>query len=119
MQVDPTRRPSVEEILKNPLLSHRVDQFLPREYRERELSTTGLQDPKRIVASRGLFIECGGDESGNLQEVISPKNGVNQNKNHDLPVKRIDNYTKDSRGIDKNDKKTSKRGDQLRRRETS
>lgn len=119
MHVEPSRRPTVEEILKNPLISHRVDEFLPREIRERELSNASSVDPKRIAASRGLLIDCGSDESGSLQEVVSPKNGGHHSKNHDLPVKRMDNYVKDSRGTDKNDKKASKRGDQLRRREAS
>jgi hypothetical protein len=47
-----------------------------------------------------------------MERVTSPKNQLP--KHHDMPVKRIDNYTKEpSKAADK---KSQKKGEQLRRK---
>jgi len=57
------------------------------------------------AASRGLFIKCGWEESGN-EPVCSPKSYV-VNKNLDMPVKRVDNYTKEVTKVEKKGGKKS------------
>lgn len=66
MQVEPTKRPTIDEILRSPLTSHRVDQFLPRDIREREFYTSNDPNINKAnlgAASRGLFIKCAWEES--------------------------------------------------------
>jgi len=52
--------------------------------------------------------------------MYSPKNSIPA-KNYDMPVKRIDNYTKEinSKHLENGEKKASKKSEQLRKREAS
>lgn len=124
MQVEPNKRPNIDEILRSPLTSHRVDQFLPKEIRERQFSSHSMGEGSMNKgglgpASKGLFIKCGWQDSGS-EPMYSPKNYM-QNKNYDMPVKRIDNYTKEinNKHAQKGEKKASKKGEQLRKRQSS
>ena len=71
------------------------------------------------AASKGLFIKCGWQDSLN-EPMYSPKNSIPA-KNYDMPVKRIDNYTKEinSKHLENGEKKASKKSEQLRKREAS
>ena len=69
-----------------------------------------------VVASKGLFIDCNFDDYSLIADRVSPKNGIGYNgKYYQMPVKRIDNYTKEAKG----DKKSHRRGDHLRKRDAS
>ena len=120
MQVDPSRRPTIIEVLSNPLIRDKAGMMrYSRDGSDCDSSTNLSQlslNKKSSGASRGLLININCDLSNDeysIGEQISPKSQVG--KNHDFPVKRIDNYTKES----KMQKKSQKRGDQLRRREAS
>lgn len=67
---------------------------------------------KSSGVSRGLFLDLNLEDGSAIEQVFSPKNQGSHSKHQDMPVKRVDNYTKESKG----DKKPLKRGEQLRRR---
>ena len=72
-----------------------------------------LGPKKSSGSSRGLFIECNAEDQSMVEQVISPKSQMA--KHHDMPVKRVDNYMNFSKG----EKKSQKKGDQLKRRDVS
>ena len=120
MQVDPSRRPSIADVLSNPLIRDRAGMMRYSRDGNDHDSSSNLSElslnKKNSGASRGLLLNINCDLSNDeysIVEQISPKSQIS--KNHDFPVKRIDNYTKES----KIEKKSQKRGDQLRRREAS
>lgn len=102
LQVDPGRRPSINEVLRHPLIEPRIAALLPRDVRDREFSHTTLHAINIFdkAPSRGLFIDCNIKDSSPspspLDIVRSPKSvqGQGSQKNQDLPVRRVDNYTK-------------------------
>ena len=53
------------------------------------------------------------DDHSLVEQSISPKSYMS-NKHIDMPVKRVDNYMKEPSKV--SEKKSQKRGDQLRRR---
>jgi hypothetical protein len=121
MQIDPAKRPFISDVLSSPLLRDRVTFLRYSEGSDSESSISFLElsmgNKKCSGASRGLFLDYNLDDVSSIDQAVSPKSQAGSNKHHDMPVKRIDNYTKDlSKG---GDKKSQKRGDQLRRRDIS
>ena len=120
LQVDPAKRPSINEVLRHPLIEPRIGLFMPRETREREFSHTTLHAINIFdkAPSRGLFIDCTLEYSGNsgIESVVSPKSAQQLvARNLDMPVKRVDNYMKEpSRPLEKKSKKQ-----EMRKREFS
>ncbi len=121
IQVDPAKRPTINEVLNCPLLR---DQPACLRFKDRSESASSrsllmelsLGHKKVSAPSKRLHIDCNSDEYSEIEHVISPKSQQGVSKYHDMPVKRIDNYMKEG---PKAEKKFSKRGDQLKRRETS
>ena len=66
------------------------------------------------AASKGLFIDVNCVNQYSIIEKVSPKSNIHSGKYQDMPVKRIDNFTKEI----KNDKKSQKK-DQLKRKQVS
>lgn len=42
LQVEPNKRPTINDVLKSPILQSRIDSVLPRGIRDREFSHTTL-----------------------------------------------------------------------------
>ena len=118
MQVDPNKRPTIHEILNSPLIRDKVT--MSRFGDGGESSNGSLLEVslvKKVSGGRGLVIDANMDDYSSIEYIVSPKSQLsNHSKHHDMPVKRIDNYTKQ---LSRGEKKTHKRGENLRRREAS
>jgi hypothetical protein len=110
MQIDPAKRPSINEILSTPILRDKA-KMMKYEVKDSELHVSMLElsmgSKKVSGASKGLFIDCNMDDYSYLEQSISPKSQVSHGKHHDMPVKRDNLYSKP-------DKK--KKGEQMKRR---
>ncbi len=115
MQVDPAKRPTINEVLSSPLLRDRANFLRFKDKNDSDCSQSFIQEislvKKSSNSSRGLYLDLNVDEHSPMDRVISPKNQLP--KHHDMPVKRVDNYMKEPSKIDK---KSQKKGEQLRRK---
>ena len=96
MQVDPNKRPTIHEILNSPLIRDKVT--MSRFGDGGESSNGSLLEVslvKKVSGGRGLVIDANMDDYSSIEYIVSPKSQLsNHSKHHDMPVKRIDNYTK-------------------------
>lgn len=117
MQVDPVRRPSIIEVLNSPLLRDQPGCMRFKDRSESDaslLQELSLGRKKRSGPCKGLHLDCQSDEHSPIEYVVSPKSQQGLSKHYEMPVRRVDNYTKEACG-----KKPQKQGAQLRRREGS